>query len=70
MDVDETGWQQQAATFSDYVYSCVWDYAVVFAKPALVQAQNAPAACALMTKRQGARTPNLRDDRGVVVRGQ
>ena len=40
VNVDDNGWQIQAATFSDYIYSCVWDYAIVFAKAALVQAQN------------------------------
>jgi hypothetical protein len=44
VNVDDNGWNLQASTFSDYVYSCIWDYAVVFAKPALVQAQNEPVS--------------------------
>ena len=42
VDVDTDGkhWNMQAATFSTYVYSCVWDYALVMDQPALVQAQN------------------------------
>lgn len=44
VNVDDSGWNLQASTFSDYVYSCVWDYAVVFGKPALVQAQNDPVS--------------------------
>jgi hypothetical protein len=31
-----------APTFSTYVYACVWDYALVLDRPALVQAQNQP----------------------------
>lgn len=42
VNLDDNGWNKLATTFSGYVYSCVWDYAVVFAKPALVQAQNDP----------------------------
>ena len=44
VNVDDNGWNLQASTFSDYVYSCVWDYGVVFAKPAIVQAQNDPVS--------------------------
>jgi hypothetical protein len=44
VNVDDNGWNLQADTFSDYVYSCIWDYAVVFARPALVQAQNDPVS--------------------------
>jgi hypothetical protein len=44
VNVDDNGWKLQASTFSDYVYCCIWDYAVVFAKPALVQAQNEPVS--------------------------
>ena len=42
VDVDTNGrvWQLLSPTFSQYVYSCVWDYRMVFLKPALVQAQN------------------------------
>lgn len=42
VDVDSDGkpWNLQAPTFSAYVCSCVWDYWMVFAQPALVQAQN------------------------------
>ena len=42
VDVDTNGrvWQLLSSTFSQYVYSCVWDYRIVFFKPALVQAQN------------------------------
>lgn len=42
VDVDSGGksWQPQAPTFSTYVYSCVWDYRLVFNQPALLQAQN------------------------------
>ena len=44
VDVDSGGerWYPLAETFSTYVYTCVWDYHVVLARPALVQAQNAP----------------------------
>ncbi|MDM8006045.1 MAG: SMI1/KNR4 family protein [Phycisphaerae bacterium] len=44
VDVDTGGaeWQVQTQSFSDYVYSCVWDYRVVFQQPAVVQAQNDP----------------------------
>jgi len=42
VDVDSGGklWQPLAPSFSAYVYSCVWDYRLVFKQPALVQAQN------------------------------
>ena len=42
VDVDTNGreWQLLSPTFSQYVFSCVWDYRTVFFKPALVQAQN------------------------------
>lgn len=42
VDVDTNGkhWNVLAQRFSDYVYSCVWDYKVVLQQPALVQAQN------------------------------
>lgn len=44
VDVDSDGkqWNMQAPTFSEYVYSCVWDCASVLDQPALVQAQNEP----------------------------
>jgi hypothetical protein len=44
VDVDSGGaqWEFMAPTFSGYVYSCVWDYAIVLNQPALVQAQNGP----------------------------
>jgi len=44
VDVDSDGkqWNVQAPTFSAYVYACVWDYALVMDKSALVQAQNEP----------------------------
>jgi hypothetical protein len=44
VDVDSEGtrWQMLAPTFSIYVYSCVWDYEMVFNQVALVQAQNVP----------------------------
>jgi hypothetical protein len=29
-----------ASTFSEYVFSCVWDYRMIFFQPAFVQAQN------------------------------
>jgi hypothetical protein len=43
VDVDSNGreWQLLASSFSQYVYSCVWDYRLVFGQPGLVQAQNA-----------------------------
>lgn len=42
VDVDTGGkeWQLFSPAFSQYVFSCVWDYRMVFFKPALVQAQN------------------------------
>lgn len=42
VDVDTGGkeWQLLSPSFSQYVFSCVWDYGMVFFKPALVQAQN------------------------------
>ncbi len=36
------GWQRCADRFSDYVYSCVWDYTFVFGRELLIQAQNGP----------------------------
>jgi len=44
VEVDSGGkdWQLLAPTFSDYVFSCVWDYRMIFFNPALVQAQNQP----------------------------
>ncbi len=42
VNVDDNGWNILAKTFSGYIYSCVWDYAVVLDKPAFVQAQNDP----------------------------
>ena len=44
VDVDSNGvqWNMQAPTFSAYVFSCVWDYALVLDQPALVQAQYEP----------------------------
>lgn len=44
VDVDSNGtnWQRLAPTFSTYVYTCVWDYRLVFQRPGLVQAQNDP----------------------------
>jgi hypothetical protein len=42
VDVDTGGreWQVLARSFSEYVYSCVWDYRIVLHQPALVEAQN------------------------------
>jgi len=42
VDVDTNGqeWQLLSSCFSQYVYSCVWDYRIVFGQPGLVQAQN------------------------------
>lgn len=42
VDVDSEGsrWFECAASFSAYVYSCVWDHRIVLRQPALVQAQN------------------------------
>jgi hypothetical protein len=44
VDVDSDGvqWIMQAATFSGYIYACVWDYVFVLDQPALVEAQNEP----------------------------
>ena len=44
VDVDTDGEQPNpfADTFSEYVYSGIWDYNRVFDRPALVQAQNRP----------------------------
>ncbi len=42
VDSDGTEWQLLARKFSTYVYTCVWDYAVVLGRPGLVQAQNGP----------------------------
>jgi len=44
VDVDSNGahWDIQAATFSAYIYACVWDYTCVLDQGALVQAQNGP----------------------------
>jgi hypothetical protein len=49
VDADSDGkeWQQSAPTFSAYVYACVWDYRLIFGRPAVVCAQNcvlSPAA--------------------------
>jgi hypothetical protein len=43
VDVDTNGsqWEPLASSFSQYVYSCVWDYRLVFGQPGLVEAQNA-----------------------------
>jgi hypothetical protein len=42
VDVDTNGreWHLLAHSFSEYVYSCVWDWSVVLHQPALVQSQN------------------------------
>ena len=42
VDVDTNGmhWDMLAESFSNYVYSCVWDYQIVLKQSALVQAQN------------------------------
>jgi len=42
VDVNTGGkeWELLSPTFSQYVFSCVWDYRMVMHKPALVQAQN------------------------------
>lgn len=40
VDTDGREWELLAFTFSRYVYSCVWDYRIVFGQPGLVQAQN------------------------------
>jgi len=44
VDVDSGGknWQLLTSAFSEYVFSCVWDYRMIFFQPALVQAQNQP----------------------------
>lgn len=44
VDVDSGGkeWQLLAPTFSSYVYTCVWDYRMIFKQPGVVQAQNSP----------------------------
>jgi hypothetical protein len=42
VDSDGTQWRLHAQNFSTYVYTCVWDYRLVFKQPALVQAQNGP----------------------------
>jgi hypothetical protein len=44
VDVDSSGreWRVLAPSFSAYVYSCVWDYRMIFGRPAMVQAQNGP----------------------------
>jgi hypothetical protein len=42
VDSDGTEWRLHAQSFSTYVYTCVWDYRIVFKQPALVQAQNGP----------------------------
>ena len=44
VDVDSHGtqWNEQAPTFSAYIYSCVWDYTQVIDQPASVRAQNGP----------------------------
>lgn len=42
VDVDSDGktWRIAAPKFSTYIYSCVWDYRMVFRQKAIVQAQN------------------------------
>jgi hypothetical protein len=44
IDVDSNGaqWTMQAPSFSTHIYACVWDYAVVLHRIALVQAQSVP----------------------------
>lgn len=44
VDVDTDGeqWNPFADTFSEFVYSGIWDYVRVFLQPALAQAQNPP----------------------------
>ena len=37
VDSDGTEWRLQAPSFSTYVYTCVWDYRIVFKQPGLVQ---------------------------------
>jgi hypothetical protein len=40
VDSNGTHWDVLANSFSEYVFSCVWDYKLVHMQPALVQAQN------------------------------
>ena len=42
--IDGHSWLNQADTFSEHIYSCVWDYTTVFEKPALLQAQHDPVS--------------------------
>ncbi|MEM7538929.1 MAG: hypothetical protein AAF639_42625, partial [Chloroflexota bacterium] len=35
-------WELSTTTFSEHVYSCVWDYGFAFPKPEGVGAQNSP----------------------------
>lgn len=37
-----TGWQPHSDTFSDYIYSGIWDWGLVLASNFLIQAQNVP----------------------------
>jgi len=53
VDSDGTVWQPLADKFSTYVYTCVWDYHVVFRRPALVQAQNRPLSPQALQVLQG-----------------
>lgn len=52
VDVDSDGrqWQMHAPTFSAYVGTCVWDYACVLHRPALVAAQNKPLSPAALNE--------------------
>lgn len=52
VDVDSDGkkWNFLAPTFSAYVYTSVWDYAVVLNRPVVVQAQNEPLSETALTE--------------------
>lgn len=42
LNCDGKSWEPLATAFSEYVYTCVWDYVKVLHQSAGVQAQNAP----------------------------
>jgi hypothetical protein len=37
-------WTECAPTFSEHLYTCIWDYALVFTRDLIVQAQNHPVS--------------------------
>lgn len=50
VDTDGLDWKPCADTFSDYVFSCIWDHKSIFELPALVAAQNSSLSDATLER--------------------